>query len=364
MLIQAGCDMEIKDDRNDFTPLLWAVLLNRPSIVKDLIDAGADVNSVGHLTPDLYRKININEEKAVRALALAYKIQSLEIMQLLVDNGARFDLLEPSLLQSIQVAATCQNFFLATPEIQSLLKANVFKHVSLDVYLSELEPETGRLFVDAVPDDARVRVLSIGSEYRTGMELMPGIHYIEVSKDGFQTTSETFSITAGNDLNVTIVLEKKFVPEFVRRNDAGIQKKDGHYTLYENDIVYDESTGLEWVAGPDEDTHWNDAKNWAENLPLAGGGWRMPTKEELKGLYEKNKGSRNMTPLLKTTGWYVWSGETRDSSSGGPFGINSIPLGISSYPLGVNFTYGDEFWPDVYFNDSYERGFAVRSRRR
>jgi hypothetical protein len=52
-----------------------------------------------------------------------------------------------------------------------------------------------------------------------------------------------------------------------------------------------------------------------ENLNVAGGGWRMPTRAELKTLYKEGAGSHNMTPLLKTTGWFVWSGETKGSSS-------------------------------------------------
>ena len=112
-------------------------------------------------------------------------------------------------------------------------------------------------------------------------------------------------------------------------------------------VVYDKETGLEWYAGPDIDTTWYKAESWAKNLTLDGGGWRMPTKKELKSLYKKGAGQRNMTPLLKTTGWWVWSGETTGSSSA----------------WGFYFIHGSEF---LYSRDSHyygERGFAVRSRR-
>ena len=39
----------------------------------------------------------------------------------------------------------------------------------------------------------------------------------------------------------------------------------------------------------------------------------MPMMAELKTLYKKGTGSRNMTPLLKTTAWSVWSSETSGS---------------------------------------------------
>ncbi len=122
-------------------------------------------------------------------------------------------------------------------------------------------------------------------------------------------------------------------------------ERDGQYVKYSNGVVYDKNTGLEWYAGPDKDTTWYEAKSWVENLTVAGGGWRMPGKSELKALYKKGKGERNMTPLLETTGWFVWASETKGSSSAWYY----------------SFSYGLDFW--LYRGNSrYERGFAVRSR--
>jgi hypothetical protein len=114
----------------------------------------------------------------------------------------------------------------------------------------------------------------------------------------------------------------------------------------ESEVYYDKNTSLEWHAGPDQDTTWNEAKECVEKLNVAGGGWRMPTINELKSLYQNGVGTRNMTPLLKTTGWLVWSGETKDSSSA----------------WGFNFYKGHEDWNNRNFSD-YRRGFAVRSRK-
>ncbi|MFH1935128.1 MAG: DUF1566 domain-containing protein [Pseudomonadota bacterium] len=81
-----------------------------------------------------------------------------------------------------------------------------------------------------------------------------------------------------------------------------------------NGVVSDLRTGLQWKAGPDKNMTWDEARSWVRSLNLDGGGWRMPSMDELKGLYKRGSGSFNRTPLLKTTGWAVWSGETKDSS--------------------------------------------------
>jgi len=105
------------------------------------------------------------------------------------------------------------------------------------------------------------------------------------------------------------------------------------------------NTGLEWIAGPDKDTDWNEAGSWVQSQNLDGGGWRMPSMDELQGLYKEGTGSRNMTPLLKTTGWFVWSGETEGSS----------------YAWSFNFNGGYRDWYNRYYSGNL-RAFAVRSR--
>jgi hypothetical protein len=97
-------------------------------------------------------------------------------------------------------------------------------------------------------------------------------------------------------------------------SNSNVIKRDDIYVVYANGIVKDTKTGLEWKAGPDKNTNWNEARSWVQSLNLDGGGWRMPTMDELATLYKKGTGSREMTPLLNTTGWAVWSGETKGSS--------------------------------------------------
>jgi hypothetical protein len=109
-----------------------------------------------------------------------------------------------------------------------------------------------------------------------------------------------------------------------------VLQRDGVYVAYANGVVKDTKTGLEWKTGPDENINWDEAKSWAQDLNLDGGRWRMPTTDELETFYKKGAGTRNMTPLLKTTGWFVWSSETEglsgakgfDFSRGGSFRLS------------------------------------------
>ena len=127
---------------------------------------------------------------------------------------------------------------------------------------------------------------------------------------------------------------------------AKVIAKDGPYVSYENGIVYDKKLNIEWIAGPDKFVTWDEAKTWVEKLSVDGGGWRMPNKEELTSLYKKGVGERNMTPLIKTTGWRVWSNQLEGDMGAWYF----------------NFYDGDYTW-GTRESEGNPRVFAVRSRK-
>ncbi len=131
---------------------------------------------------------------------------------------------------------------------------------------------------------------------------------------------------------------------------SNVINRDGIYVAHANGIVKDTKTGLEWKAGPDKDTDWNEARSWVQSLNLDGGGWRMPTMDELAGLYQEGMGSHNLTSLLlNTTSKYlwVWSGETKGSTGAMDFTFNN----------------GHRFWHYRGYSNYYLRAFAVRFRR-
>jgi hypothetical protein len=117
-------------------------------------------------------------------------------------------------------------------------------------------------------------------------------------------------------------------------------------TVSSDGVIADTQSGLEWLVGPDRDTNYAQAEQWVAGCNVAGGGWRMPTRQELATLYQKGIGARNMDPAFKTTSTWVWA-EPRDSSSAWRF----------------NFYNGREDWGYRTYWHSY-RVFAVRSRSR
>jgi hypothetical protein len=124
--------------------------------------------------------------------------------------------------------------------------------------------------------------------------------------------------------------------------ESQIIDQGDHYLNYANGVVYDSKTGLEWIAGPGRNMSWNEAKEWAKGIEIDGTGWRMPTRKELQTLYQEGKGKRNMTWLLETEVWWVWSAEHDDSLSSSLF----------------DFSRGDRDW-----HSRTPRAYAVRTRK-
>ncbi|MBF0530410.1 MAG: DUF1566 domain-containing protein [Deltaproteobacteria bacterium] len=110
-----------------------------------------------------------------------------------------------------------------------------------------------------------------------------------------------------------------------------------------NNIIFDSKTGLEWFVGPDKDITWKKAKYWAEHLTAAGGGWRLPTQQELAVLDDADLNPRRLDPIFKITGWRVWAVD--DSDIGSKW-----------------FDFLGEYWGDLPESKD-SRAFAVRLRK-
>jgi len=184
------------------------------------------------------------------------------------------------------------------------------------------------------------RILVIKEDIDKYKEIVSSTVGKDMKEAAWKILTDKYPAAKGLDVDDTENLKLKAL--------YGRQAIDNYETFvaYTNGVVYDEKTNLEWVVGPDRNTNWNKAKRWIERLSIAGGGWRMPTKAELKSLYKKEAGSRNMNPLLKTKGWCVWFEGIEGSSSAWFF----------------NFYFG--FSSKEYRETSHQsRVFAVRFRK-
>ena len=108
--------------------------------------------------------------------------------------------------------------------------------------------------------------------------------------------------------------------------------RDGRFIAYGNGTVLDTSTNLMWAAKDNgSGINWADAKSYCENY--RGGGytdWRMPQREELKGLFDasKSRPGCNHTPsmhvateLIDIT-CIVWASETQSSDAAAIFAFS------------------------------------------
>ena len=153
---------------------------------------------------------------------------------------------------------------------------------------------------------------------------------------------------ASQKICLTVALKIVFLTVFVVCGfGAKIVAIDRHLVQYDSGVVYDTESGLEWFAGPDRSTNWEEANRWAVGLDEFGGGWRMPSRSELDSLYDVGDGVNNITYLLTNSGYWIWAGKTLNSSSKWIF----------------SFSYGGEGWNGQPPDDG-GRALAVRQRTR
>ncbi len=129
--------------------------------------------------------------------------------------------------------------------------------------------------------------------------------------------------------------------------------RDGRFIAYDDGTVLDTRTSLMWAANDNgRNINWPDAKSYCENY--RGGGysdWRMPTYEELAGLYDGSKSYQvmarqrdyevHLTKLITLSSWHTWSSDA--DGSGAAFFI---------------FTNGTRYWT---YHSQDSRALPVRS---
>ena len=99
---------------------------------------------------------------------------------------------------------------------------------------------------------------------------------------------------------------------------------DGRWKVSKPGVVTDTFTDTQWTQRDNlGDTNWHNAKSHCSSLSLDGGGWRLPTMNELSQLYSGAQG--NKVPCMNSqctapkpfylTGYWYWSGDQVNGSS-------------------------------------------------
>jgi hypothetical protein len=115
---------------------------------------------------------------------------------------------------------------------------------------------------------------------------------------------------------------------------AGEIGRDGRFIAYDTGTVLDTRTNLLWSAKDNgSNVNWAQAKSYCENFRGSGyTDWRMPTQNELAGLYDGSVKGHNgwkLTTLITLTGCCPLASEVRNS-------------GISA--TSFSFDNGERFW--------------------
>lgn len=111
---------------------------------------------------------------------------------------------------------------------------------------------------------------------------------------------------------------------------AGEPAGDGRFIAYDNGTVLDTTTNLMWAARDNgSNINWANAKRYCEKY--RGGGytdWRMPTQDELEGIFDKSKSYRSacgdsvhLTELIRLSCCCIWAIDAHGSYEAHFFGF-------------------------------------------
>ncbi len=81
--------------------------------------------------------------------------------------------------------------------------------VLLNVNLGEKKPQPGKLYVNIVPVNAKVRFLNTSLKFSQGMELNPGEFHIEILAPGYLNQNRWVSLASAEEQRINILLEKE-----------------------------------------------------------------------------------------------------------------------------------------------------------
>ena len=113
-------------------------------------------------------------------------------------------------------------------------------------------------------------------------------------------------------------------------------QNQGRFSVTQCGSIKDTRTSLEWIVGPDRNMTWHEARQWVAGLGTCGGGWRMPTIEEIRTLYNPAMTAgtgyytngryfpAHIDPVFSAIGGgsWVWSNENAGGNNARSFNLN------------------------------------------
>ena len=124
-------------------------------------------------------------------------------------------------------------------------------------------------------------------------------------------------------ITVVAILIGTFIT--AKSSTAGEKGKDSRFIAYDDGTVLDTRTNLMWAAKDNSNPiNWANAMSYCQDY--RGGGytdWRMPTLDELAGLYDSSKRYKatqmnynvGLTEMIQLSSCCVWAAETRGSDA-------------------------------------------------
>jgi hypothetical protein len=102
------------------------------------------------------------------------------------------------------------------------------------------------------------------------------------------------------------------------------------WSVVSQGVLLDSQTGLQWTQEDNgQDIDWNSAQQYCQSSTWAGGGWRLPTVDELAGIYDASatpfhclsfqgtEHSCKTSSLFHLTSVAFWSGSTAEPDKDG-----------------------------------------------